>query len=147
MRIKSRRAITAGFALMLMGCGGGEFARELGIDLAKMTESESGLYYEDLVVGSGPTAANGTRAVVHYTGWLADGTKFDSSHDRGEPYPLSLPGRVIDGWNQGVPGMKVGGKRRLVIPPELGYGAVGSPPVIPPNATLVFEIELLNVES
>ena len=147
MRMTRLRTATAVFTFMFMGCGGGEFASELDIDLARMTKTESGLYYEDLVVGSGPTAAEGTRAVVHYTGWLTDGTKFDSSHDRGEPYPLSLPGRVIDGWNEGVPGMRVGGKRRLVIPPELGYGAVGSPPVIPPNATLVFEIELLNVES
>jgi FKBP-type peptidyl-prolyl cis-trans isomerase FkpA len=101
---------------------------------------------EDLVVGNGAEAASGKRVSVHYTGTLTDGSKFDSSLDRGTPFSFELgAGQVIKGWDQGVAGMKVGGKRRLTIPPELGYGARGFPPVIPANATLVFEVELLSV--
>ncbi len=100
----------------------------------------------DIVVGEGAEAVSGKRVKVHYTGTLTDGKKFDSSHDRRQPFEFSLGrGEVIQGWDQGVAGMRVGGKRKLVIPPELGYGARGFPPVIPPNSTLVFEVELLAV--
>jgi FKBP-type peptidyl-prolyl cis-trans isomerase len=101
---------------------------------------------EDLTVGSGDEATTGKTVSVHYTGTLTDGSKFDSSLDRGRPFEFQLgAGRVIKGWDQGVVGMKAGGKRKLTIPSELAYGARGFPPVIPPNATLVFEIELLGV--
>ena len=100
----------------------------------------------DLHVGQGAEATTGKTLQVHYTGTLTDGKKFDSSLDRGKPFVFKLgAGNVIKGWDQGVVGMKVGGKRKLVIPPEMAYGARGFPPVIPPNSTLVFEIELLGV--
>lgn len=110
----------------------------------------SGLQYEDAVVGSGDEAQRGDDVRVHYTGWLyengAAGRKFDSSKDRGDPFSFPLgAGHVIRGWDEGVAGMKVGGTRRLIIPPELGYGARGAGGVIPPNATLLFEVELLAV--
>ena len=112
----------------------------------KMVTTASGLEYVDVKVGTGPEA-KGKTAVVHYTGWLPDGKKFDSSRDRGEPFSFPLgAGQVIAGWDQGVAGMKVGGRRKLVIPSELGYGASGAPPDIPPNATLVFDVELLGVQ-
>jgi FKBP-type peptidyl-prolyl cis-trans isomerase len=101
---------------------------------------------EDLMVGSGDEAKTGKTVSVHYTGTLTDGSKFDSSLDRGKPFEFQLgAGRVIKGWDQGVVGMKVGGKRKLTIPSDLAYGARGFPPVIPPDSTLVFEIELLGV--
>jgi len=107
----------------------------------------SGLKYEDLRVGDGPVAEVGSTVKMHYTGWLTDGTKFDSSLDRGEPYPLVLGGgTVIRGWEEGIRGMKVGGKRKLTIPPHLGYGAAGYGNAIPPNATLVFEVELVELQ-
>ena len=111
----------------------------------KPTTTPSGLQYWDIVVGKGATAVAGKTVKVHYTGWLTNGTKFDSSVDRGEPFAFPLGGgRVIKGWDEGVQGMKVGGKRQLKIPPELGYGARGAGGVIPPNATLIFDVELLD---
>jgi 2-hydroxy-3-oxopropionate reductase len=107
----------------------------------------SGLIYEDVVVGDGAEASAGQFVSVHYTGWLTNGTKFDSSKDRNEPFDFPLGGRqVIAGWDEGVQGMKIGGTRKLTIPPTLGYGARGAGGVIPPNATLVFEVELLGIE-
>jgi FKBP-type peptidyl-prolyl cis-trans isomerase FkpA len=106
-----------------------------------------GLRYVDLVEGTGPTPQPGQRVRVHYTGTLENGTKFDSSVDRGQPYEFAIgTGAVIKGWDQGVMTMKVGGKRRLTIPPDLAYGEDGRPPTIPPNSTLIFEVELLDVK-
>ena len=106
----------------------------------------SGLIIEELTVGTGAEAAAGQYVSVHYTGWLTDGTKFDSSKDRGDPFEFPLgAGHVIRGWDEGVQGMKVGGSRKLTIPAALGYGARGAGGVIPPNATLLFEVELLGV--
>jgi FKBP-type peptidyl-prolyl cis-trans isomerase len=108
--------------------------------------TESGLQVVDLVKGTGRQAELGDTATVHYTGWLANGTKFDSSLDRKEPFSFRLgAGQVIRGWDEGVMGMKVGGKRKLIIPPQLGYGARGAGNVIPPNATLTFEVEVLGL--
>jgi len=107
----------------------------------------SGLLIEDITEGSGAEAAAGHTVSVHYTGWLTDGSKFDSSKDRNDPFDFPLGARhVIAGWDEGVQGMKVGGVRKLTIPPNLGYGARGAGGVIPPNATLVFEVELLAIE-
>jgi len=110
------------------------------------TTTASGLIIEDITVGAGDLASAGQRVTVHYTGWLTDGTKFDSSKDRNDPFVFPLGGRrVIAGWDEGVQGMRVGGVRKLTIPPALGYGTRGAGGVIPPNATLVFEVELLGV--
>ncbi|MGV0999130.1 MAG: FKBP-type peptidyl-prolyl cis-trans isomerase [Fluviibacter sp.] len=107
----------------------------------------SDLKIEDLEVGTGAEAQAGQMVTVHYTGWLTDGQKFDSSKDRNDPFVFPLgQGMVIKGWDQGVVGMKIGGKRKLTIPAELGYGARGAGGVIPPNATLVFEVELLDTK-
>ena len=106
----------------------------------------SGLQYWDIVVGTGATAMPGNTVKVHYSGFLTNGQKFDSSRDRGEPFSFPLgAGQVIKGWDEGVAGMKVGGQRQLRIPPDLGYGAAGAPGAIPPNATLIFDVELLEV--
>ncbi len=106
----------------------------------------SELIIEDLTVGNGATATAGQSVSVHYTGWLTNGQKFDSSVDRNDPFEFRLgAGQVIPGWDQGVAGMQVGGKRKLTIPPDLAYGARGAGGVIPPNATLVFEVELLGI--
>lgn len=113
---------------------------------ANQVVTQSGLKYEDIVVGTGPAAKAGDTVSVHYTGTLEDGTKFDSSVDRGTPFEFTLgQGKVIAGWDEGIQGMQVGGKRKLTIPPALGYGAGGYPPVIPANATLIFDVELLSI--
>mgnify|MGYP000879357077 FL=1 len=111
------------------------------------TTTASGLVIDDITIGEGDVAAAAQYVSVHYTGWLTDGSKFDSSKDRNEPFEFGLGQRqVIAGWDEGVQGMKVGGVRKLTIPPNLGYGARGAGGVIPPNATLVFEVELLGIE-
>lgn len=114
--------------------------------VGKIHRLASGLVYQDVVIGDGKMAEPGLAVSVHYTGTLTDGTKFDSSIDRGQPIQFVLgSGRVIQGWEQGIKGMRVGGKRKLTIPPDLGYGAEGDR-VIPPNATLLFDIELISVK-
>jgi FKBP-type peptidyl-prolyl cis-trans isomerase len=124
----------------------GGFSAALGVDTAAMTRTPSGLRYQDVSVGSGTQATAGKTVSVHYTGWLPNGEKFDSSRDRNQPFGFTLgAGQVIAGWDEGVAGMKVGGRRKLVIPPDLGYGTAGAPPDIPPGATLVFDVELLDV--
>ena len=114
--------------------------------MSDSTTTASGLVIEEITVGDGPLAEAAKQVTVHYTGWLTDGSKFDSSKDRNDPFVFPLGARhVIAGWDEGVQGMKVGGTRKLTIPPQLGYGARGAGGVIPPNATLVFEVELLGV--
>jgi len=111
------------------------------------TTTASGLQFIDIKVGSGASPQTGQTVVVHYTGWLTNGTKFDSSVDRGQPFSFVIgTGKVIKGWDEGVASMKVGGKRRLIIPPDLGYGAGGYPPIIPANAQLIFDVELLQIK-
>jgi FKBP-type peptidyl-prolyl cis-trans isomerase FkpA len=155
-----RSTITLAVALLLAaGCGGetdgdaggpGDVARsyapELNVDLDRMERTETGLRYEDMREGTGAEAMPGQIVTVHYTGWLPDGTQFDSSRDYDQPFqtPIGV-GRVIGGWDEGIPGMRVGGQRKLVIPPALAYGESGAGGVIPPNATLVFDVELLDV--
>ena len=115
--------------------------------MSSTVTTDSGLVIEEITVGSGEAARAGQHVTVHYTGWLTDGTKFDSSKDRDEPFDFPLGARhVIAGWDEGVQGMQVGGVRKLTIPPNLGYGSRGAGGVIPPNATLVFEVELLAIE-
>jgi FKBP-type peptidyl-prolyl cis-trans isomerase FkpA len=114
--------------------------------MSNVTTTTSGLQYEVLQAGQGATAQAGQKVTVHYTGWLENGKKFDSSVDRGQPFDFPLgAGRVIRGWDEGVAGMAIGEKRRLTIPAHLGYGSSGAGGVIPPNATLIFEVELLRL--
>jgi FKBP-type peptidyl-prolyl cis-trans isomerase len=132
--------------MIVTGEGGTMAASEQGSGSQEITTS-SGLSYVDQVIGTGDVAVAGKTTTVHYTGWLTNGQKFDSSVDRGQPFSFPLgAGRVIKGWDEGVQGMKVGGKRKLTIPSALGYGARGAGGVIPPNATLIFDVELLGVQ-
>ena len=150
-----KRLIVIPLALALAACGGDtttepltddDFAPELNVNLDAMTKTASGLYVQDITEGMGDEATSGDTVTVHFEGWLSNGTKFDSSRDRNEPFSFLLgAGTVIRGWDEGVAGMQVGGFRKLVIPPELGFGVTGAPPTIPGNATLVFDIELLEV--
>jgi FKBP-type peptidyl-prolyl cis-trans isomerase FkpA len=148
--------ILAAALLLAAGCGAngesgpGDVARsyapELNVDLDRMERTGTGLRYADLREGTGAEAAAGQIVTVHYTGWLPDGTQFDSSREYDQPFqtPIGV-GQVIGGWDEGIPGMRVGGLRKLVIPPALAYGERGAGGVIPPNATLVFDVELLDV--
>jgi FKBP-type peptidyl-prolyl cis-trans isomerase FkpA len=123
------------------------FDPSIAVDLDVMEKRPSGLYVQDLFEGAGLAVRRGSSVTVHYTGWLHDGTRFDSSHDRNEPFPIIMGETgVIAGWAEGLVGMREGGRRKLVIPPHLAYGPAGRPPVIPPQATLVFTIEVLDVD-
>jgi FKBP-type peptidyl-prolyl cis-trans isomerase len=136
------KKIVAGIAALavMAGCAGGKKPE------SRETTTASGLKYYDIVVGKGAQPAPGQVCVVHYTGWLTDGTIFDSSVNRAQPFTFAVGrGMVIKGWDEGVASMKVGGKRRMTIPPNLGYGSQGAGGVIPPNATLIFEVELLDL--
>lgn len=151
------RALTVCAVLLaLPGCGDSEstsgdptkvtYAPSLGVDLAAMERHPSGLYTQDTETGTGDEAVSGKLVQVHYTGWLTDGSMFDTSRGGSRPFSFTLgEGGVIKGWDEGVAGMRVGGKRRLVIPSDLGYGGDGAPPVIPPDAVLVFDVELMGV--
>lgn len=120
----------------------------LNVDFAEMTKTATGLYIRDLTVGHGAEAVAGSVVSVHYTGWLADGSEFDSSKPSGQPFSFTLGRRqVIDGWDEGVAGMRAGGTRMLVIPPALAYGERGAGGAVPGNATLVFTVELLEVRA
>ena len=141
---------------LLIGCGGTKTdeIKQVVTQKTSMTSSAVSFQKIDVIVGEGAVATEGQNVSVHYTGWLYDpeakdnhGEKFDSSVDRGKPFQFPLGGgRVIKGWDQGVEGMKAGGKRTLIIPPEMGYGARGAGRTIPPNAILIFDVELLGVE-
>jgi FKBP-type peptidyl-prolyl cis-trans isomerase FkpA len=143
-------AFLLSFLLAACSRGGGSphgFSASLGVDTTTMTKAPAGFWYTDVKVGQGAEARQGSTVTVHYTGWLPDGSKFDSSRDRGEPFAFTLgAGQVIAGWDEGVKGMRTGGRRKLVLPPQLAYGAEGAPPAIPPGATLVFDVEVLDVK-
>ena len=134
--------VSAAVALLPVACSGSSNE----VDMDSITTTASGLQYREIEVGTGEAASQGATAFVHYTGWLMDGTKFDSSLDRGQPLDFVIgQGRVIAGWEEGVSTMKVGGKRELIIPPDLAYGERGAGGVIPPGATLKFEVELVEL--
>jgi len=148
-----RRLSLLSLLALAAACGSGDegaangFSAELGVDTTRMTRGPAGLWYSDVAVGQGAEAVPGRTVTVHYTGWLPSGKKFDSSRDHGEPFAFTLgAGQVIAGWDEGVKGMKPGGRRKLVLPPELAYGDGGAPPDIAPGATLVFDVEVLKVE-
>lgn len=149
------RALMACSLLVLSACGGEPdsadpnkvtYAPQLGVDLGSMTRSASGLYTQELQAGTGAEAQAGQSVGVHYTGWLPDGTKFDSSLGERPIWFTLGAGNVIAGWDEGLVGLKVGGQRRLVIPSKLGYGEQGAPPVIPSYSVLVFDVELVGVQ-
>ncbi|MBC8140871.1 MAG: FKBP-type peptidyl-prolyl cis-trans isomerase [Armatimonadetes bacterium] len=124
----------------------GDFDKKPFKGNGKPVTTATGLKYEDMTVGTGAVAVSGKTAVMHYTGTLTDGTQFDSSRDRGAPFDFVVTtGSVIQGWHEGIAGMKVGGRRKLTIPYQLGYGEAGNPPVIPPKATLIFDVELMDL--
>ncbi|UCD36839.1 MAG: FKBP-type peptidyl-prolyl cis-trans isomerase [Fidelibacterota bacterium] len=139
--------LTVSFGMLLLtACGGKQETAKVEEMINQEITTESGLKYVDQVIGTGPMPTAGQTISVHYTGTLTDGTKFDSSVDRGKPFAFQIGvGKVIRGWDEGVMSMRVGGKRTLTIPPELAYGERGAGNVIPPNATLIFEVELLEV--
>jgi FKBP-type peptidyl-prolyl cis-trans isomerase FkpA len=151
-------ALALAVALLLAGCGSPAAPTAAPAAASKPADAPAGgpafpvaavtqLKMEDLKVGTGAEAVDGKKVSVQYTGWLTDGKKFDSSYDRNQPFTFTLgEGQVIKGWDQGVKGMKVGGKRRLIIPADLGYGSQGAGGAIPPGATLVFDVELQAVE-
>lgn len=152
-----RSLLLCALLVPLFGCGDSEvtpdsgdptkvsYSPDLGVDLAAMTLLPSGLYIQDQMVGAGTEAVALKRVQVHYTGWLPDGRQFDTSRN-GAPFAFNLgAGEVIEGWDEGIVGMRVGGKRRLVIPSSLGYGADGSPGAIPPHSVLIFDTELVFV--
>lgn len=123
------------------------YAQDLGVDLSNMERTDAGVYYRDDVVGEGAVAGVGSTIRVHYTGYFPDGTSFDSSRGAGDGFTVEIgTGNVIPGWDDGVPGMREGGQRLLVVPPQMAYGEAGAGGVIPPHAVLVFEVELLEVE-
>ncbi len=139
--------ICLGVGILAFAAGCGKNANQGQASNGNAITTASGLQYQVLKEGSGPVAQAGQMVSVHYTGWLTDGTKFDSSVDRNQPFQFSLgAGNVIKGWDEGVAGMKVGEKRKLTIPPNLAYGPGGRPPVIPANSTLVFDVELLGIQ-
>lgn len=142
--------IVIGFFLFKSSNGKNTSSEEIKQDLNKQTNiatDSAKLIIEDIKVGDGKEVKSGDTVVMHYKGTLTDGTKFDSSYDRNEPFTTQIGvGQVIKGWDQGVPGMKIGGKRKLTIPSDLGYGASGAGAVIPPNATLIFEVELVEIK-
>jgi len=145
-----RLTIAIAVFALAAGCSRGEPTQSAatgGTPEGKMETTASGLQYVDVKPGTGESPQKGQQVTVQYTGWLADGTKFDSSRDRNQPFTFRIgQGQVIKGWDEGVATMKTGGVRKLVIPPDLGYGARGAGGVIPPNATLTFEVELLSVK-
>jgi FKBP-type peptidyl-prolyl cis-trans isomerase FkpA len=150
LRMKRQIGLLCAAGLLALGTGAARAEtkkQEKKVTAMKTTQDVKELKKEDLKAGTGKEALSGKTVSVHYTGWLTNGTKFDSSLDRKQPFEFNLGAReVIQGWDEGVKGMKVGGKRKLTIPSSMGYGPSGSPPVIPPNATLVFEVELLDVK-